>query len=137
MLRTNDPEVHAKVFQNLKQTEGSEVLVSGQTHLDRVDAIEKPESEGGFGERGKDARKLLEVRGVTESVLSEARDLLARIGTVAEPPPGSMDPEATKAPEENLWNWYLEWSGIARVAIRHRRVLRALDFPSHGAQAER
>jgi hypothetical protein len=27
-----------------------------------------------------------------------------------------------------LWGWYLEWSAIARVAVRDRRLLRALGF---------
>lgn len=44
------------------------------------------------------------------------------------PPPGAFDPQAAKAAEEDLWSWYLEWSGIARVAIRDRRMLRALGL---------
>lgn len=30
--------------------------------------------------------------------------------------------------EQALWNWHLEWSGIARVVIRDRRPLRLLGF---------
>lgn len=128
VLRTNFPDVHAKVFQNLSQTEGSEVLLSVRTLLDRLETIEKPADEGGLGKKGRDARKLLEERGAGERTFSEARELIAQIGSIAEPPPGSIDAEAAKAAEEGLWSWYLEWSGIARVAIRDRRMLRALGF---------
>ena len=128
VLRTNFPDVHAKVFQNLRQTEGNEVLVSVPTLLDRLAVIDKPKAEGGFGEVGQQARALLEERGVGERTITEARDIIAQIGTITDPPPGSSDPEAAALAEERLWNWYLEWSGIARVAIRDRRLLRSLGF---------
>lgn len=69
------------------------------------------------------SRALLEERG-----RRRARDIIAQIGTIAAPPPGATDPEAAKTAEERLWNWYLEWSAIARVAIRDRRILRSLGF---------
>jgi hypothetical protein len=128
VLRTNHPDVHAKVFQNLSQTEGNEVMVSVPTLLDRLATIEKPEAEGGFGTLGTEARTLLEERGVGERTITEARDIIAQIGTITAPPPGSTDPEAAALAEERLWNWYLEWSAIARVAIRDRRLLRSLGF---------
>jgi hypothetical protein len=34
--------------------------------------------------------------------------------------------------ERALWDWYLEWGGIARVCITDRRLLRALGFLSPG-----
>jgi hypothetical protein len=40
----------------------------------------------------------------------------------------SIDPEEEAAAIGALWSWYLEWSGIARVAIKDRRVLRMLGF---------
>lgn len=129
VLRTNYPDVHAVVFRNLTQTSGSDVIVSVPTLLDRLDAIAKPVEEGGL-ERGREARARLEKRGLTEEVVAEARALIARVGTV----PATRDPLARKTPEavleaeERAWNWYLEWSGIARVVLSDRRILRSLGF---------
>lgn len=33
-----------------------------------------------------------------------------------------------EAAEKSMWSWYLEWSTIARVAIKERYILRALGF---------
>jgi len=129
VLRTNYPDVHAIVFRNLSQTEGVEVVASVGTLTDRLALIVKPTDEGGLGERGQAARSLLVERGVTERVVSDARELLAQVGTVGEPDVlESEDPDAAQAAEEHLWKWYLEWSGIARIAIRDRRLLRTLGF---------
>lgn len=129
VLRTNHPDVHAIIFRNLRQAEGVEVVATVTTLLDRLDLIVRPAAEGGMGELGQVARRLLEQRGLDERVVSDARGLLARIGS-----PGELDllepehPEAAAAAEQALWNWYLEWSGIARVVIRDRRLLRLLGF---------
>jgi len=129
VLRTNFPEVHAVVFRNLSQSSGPDVVISVMTLLDRLEAVAKPVDEGGL-ERGQEARARLTARGLTEDVVSAARALVARVGTV----PATRDPLARKTPaavqeaEDRAWNWYLEWSGIARVVIRDRRVLRSLGF---------
>lgn len=130
VLRTHHPKAHEVVFRNLRQTDGAEVVVSVSTLLGRLDAIARPEAEGGLGEEGVAARAMLEKRGVTAAVLTEARDMLAQIGSLAEPPtqPEPESTEAAKAAEDSLWSWYLEWSAIARVAISDRRLLRSLGF---------
>ena len=129
VLRFNFPDVHELVFRNLRQTEGVEVVASVATLTDRLTLIAKPIDEGGLGERGQAACSLLVERGATERVLTDARDLLAQVGSVKEPDLlESEDPEAVAAAEEDLWRWYLEWSGIARIAIRDRRLLRVLGF---------
>jgi hypothetical protein len=128
VLRTNHPAVHEHVFRNLAQTEGAEVIISVSTFLDRIEAISKAANDGGLGAEGRAARKLLEKRGLNESVVATARELLAQVGKL-EPLDEQPDVvEATEEAEQNLWNWYLEWSGIARVAIRDRRLLRSLGF---------
>lgn len=129
VLRTNYPEVHEVVFRNLTQTSGDDVIVSVVTLLDRLEAVAKPVDEGGL-ERGQEARARLDARGLTEDVVAGARGLIARVGSV----PATRDPLARKTPaavqeaEDRAWNWYLEWSGIARVVIRDRRILRSLGF---------
>lgn len=122
-LRTRFPAAHGMVFNNLAQTEGVEVIISVGTLLERLASL-------GDVERGHEARALLEQRGLTEQVLAEGKRLLTALG--------SFDPTAESSPlvteeeeaarETNLWNWYLEWSGIARAAIHDRRALRALGF---------
>src|SRR5690606_6857744 len=129
VLRTNFPDVHAVVFRNLTQTEGVEVVASVSTLLSRLDLVVQPAPDGGMGERGQAAVRRLVERGVSESVTNSARDLLGRVGT--SPEPDLLEPESpdsAQEAEEALWNWYLEWSGIARIAIRNRRLLRALGF---------
>lgn len=132
VLRTNFPDVHAIVFRNLKQTEGVELIAYITALLDRLELLARPESEGGLGEQGSAARALLAKRKVTDEVIAEGRALLARVG--AEPEDITLDElevldrQARGAAEQHMWSWYLEWSGLARINIADRRVLRLLGF---------
>ena len=132
VLRPTHPSVHELVFRNLRQTEGSQVLVSVKLMLDRLDAIARPEEEGGLAEAGEQARAHLARRGVTEEVLDQARALLARVPESPHNDEPIADPEARDAAEAHLWAWYLEWSGIARATIKDRRVLNSLGFRGRG-----
>lgn len=132
VLRANAPEVHAMVFQNLSQTEGPEVIVSVSTFIERVDQISKSKDEGGFGAAGKKARELLEKRGLTKDTVKQARALLDKAGKIAPPTENDTD-EDDEQLEIDLWNWYLEWGGIARVAVKDRRLLRGLGFLRPGS----
>ncbi len=129
VLRTNYPDVHAVVFLNLTQTSGVDVIVGVRTLLDRLDLVAKPVEDGGHAQ-GPAAIALLEKRGFKSPVRLEARGLLAQVGTVpadlADVAP--VDAEAIAKAEQDLWNWYLEWSGIARTVIRDRTLLRKLGF---------
>lgn len=130
VLRNNYPAVHKRVFLNLRQTEGAEVIFSVSTLLDRLEEIALPADEGGSAD-GRAARKLLERRGLTDDIVGSARELLAQIGTLEaddEEADIELDQQEREAAEKRLWSWYLEWSAIARVAIRDRRMLRALGF---------
>ncbi len=124
-LRFRFPAVHARVLGNLRQTDGSEVIVSVGELLRRLDveaASSDPESEA--------ALALLATRGLTADVRAEAAALLAGITTgplpVAAAP--ARDHDALATSEQALWEWYLEWGEIARVAIADRRLLRRLGF---------
>jgi len=132
ILRTNFPDVHEVVFLNLVQTEGVEVLVSVRTLIDRLEAISLPEEEGGLGERGRAARAYLEHRGVTDELLEEGRRLLAQVGQGPSTDEPIFDPDARAKAEAHLWSWYLEWSGIARAAIKEPSVLASLGFRARG-----
>lgn len=129
VLRTNYPAVHAIVFRNLKQSQGLDVVVTTRTMLDRLDLVSKPVAEGGHPE-GAAARAHVVKRGFTTEVVQDCRGLLAQIGMAPEmnDPLPQLDAEAMAKAEKEMWNWYLEWSGIARSAISNRRALRSLGF---------
>lgn len=130
VLATNSPEAHAMVFKNLSQTDGPEVIVSVGTFLDRLEALPKSREEGGLGATGRSARELLVKRGLDSNVVAEARAWLEKVGKIdpSELDMSGMPSERDEKLERDLWNWYLEWSGIARIAISDRRLLRTLGF---------
>jgi hypothetical protein len=129
-LQRRFPSVHERVFLNLSQAEGAAVIVSVGTFIERYDQIALAADKGGMGAEGKEAKKLLDKRGLTAAVINEARDLLKRLGAVEPPKPAEEPPteEQYAAAETVMWGWYLEWSAIARTAIKDRRLLRQLGF---------
>jgi len=134
------PAIHERVFLNLSQTEGTGVVVSVGTFLERLDKIDDAVKAGGFGQAGKDARKILAQRGLTKDVIAEAKGLLEKLETVDGPLPDlekvAADDATFEKAENDLWAWYLEWSAIARRAITHRNLLRQLGFlrQTHGGK---
>jgi hypothetical protein len=130
VLRANYPAAHELVFRNLTQTDGAEVVVSVSTFVDRLDVLAQPTDKGGLGRDGRAARALLAKRGLDDGVVESARDLLTKIGTTEDHDAEitEIDPEEQKTAELKLWNWYLEWGGIARTVIADRRLLRMLGF---------
>jgi hypothetical protein len=138
-LSRHYPEVHAKLFLNLSQTEGAAVVISVGTFIDRLEQMNK--ADGGYGPDGKDARKLLERRGLTRDVAAEAKALLEKVTTIEkrpEPPDLEAQRAEVTAAEDKMWAWYLEWGTIARAAIKDRGLLRQLGFlaPSRGRTSE-
>ncbi len=127
-LASNAPEAHAFVFHNLSQTSGPAVIVSVGTLVQRIEKLESAVSRGGLGGPGHAARQLLVKRGLTDDVLGDVKTLLETVTMpedVAEP---DIDTDASDEAERALWAWYLEWSAIARVAIKDRRLLRRCGF---------
>jgi hypothetical protein len=125
------PALSARFFLNLTQTEGPEVAITVRTFVDRYDQL----AAGGekFGAEAAQALALLAQRGVTAAVITEAKDLLTKLTQVAEPAePVSVEEQeaALEAAETAMWAWYLEWSKIARIAIKQRPLLRQLGFLS-------
>jgi hypothetical protein len=119
------------MFRNLGQTEGAAVLVSVSTFVERWENLGKSKEKGGPDAEGDDARKILAKRGLTKTVIDEAKQLLARAGkleSVAELPPAAAGDHDFEEAERQLWDWYLEWSTIVQTAIKDRRLLRELGF---------
>jgi len=121
-LRRNFADVRDEVFLNLSRTSGRDVVISVDTFVTRVEALENGT------QRHKEARALLEKRGLTQATIQEAKDLLAKLGTITPLELPKLDPVKAKEAEDALWAWYLEWSAIARSAIHDPRLLRALGF---------
>src|SRR5690606_27889066 len=68
--------------------------------------------------------------GLTAERAAKARALLSRLREIEAA--RSMTRVSVGREElaaEAMWAWYLEWSAIARAAIKNRTLLRALGFP--------
>lgn len=111
-LAANHPKVHTWLFRRLTRQSGFRVVLSVSALIDRLRKLEQGVSQ--LGEEAGEARALLERRGLTNRVLSEAERLLEDLKGVSVSqsdlePHGDVD-----AAEAAMWNWYLEWSRIAR-----------------------
>ena len=123
-LARHHPAIHDKVFLNLAQASGVDVITSVSTFLTRLGELGQSSDAD-----AQAARTLLATRGLTVDVVADAQRLLDELGTIRQPPPPSTeDPAAIAAREAALWAWYLEWSRIAQSQITDRNVLRQLGF---------
>jgi hypothetical protein len=129
VLQRHFPKVHERVFLNLHQADLDEVVFSVTTLLERLADLADP--QGPAGADGPKALALLVERKVDDSVLAQARGLLEDLQRF------TVDHTVAVAEQQKLelieaegqaWGWYLEWSRIARVAIKNRALLRKLGF---------
>ena len=137
-LERRFPAVFERLFLNLHQAEGPEVALTVSTFVDRYDELTAAHSK--YGPEGRQARDLLTLRGITPAVVDEARNLLTQLTQVAALPINEQsireqEAELARA-EDALWAWYLEWSKVARVAIKQRALLRQLGFLNRHAVDE-
>ncbi|MEM6792128.1 MAG: hypothetical protein AAF715_31715 [Myxococcota bacterium] len=121
-LQRHHPKVADAVFLNLSRTSGPDLLVSVAIFLDRVEGLPTGSTEE------QAAHALLQTRGLGPATIGQAREILAGFGSVSTEPSPVIGPAEMAAAEEDMWRWYLEWSSISRIAIRHRRPLRSLGF---------
>lgn len=120
------PEVGAVLFRNLSQTGGAGVAVTVGTFLERLGGMAR--GEGEFAVAGPAARQLLAERGLRGEVVAGAVALIDRVQAIRQGAVPQLDRKRARQAEDALWAWYLEWSAIARVAVRDRRLLRAMGF---------
>jgi hypothetical protein len=123
------PALSARFFLNLVQTEGPEVAISVRTFVERYDELVAGDAK--FGAEAAKAVELLAQRGVTAAVIADAKALLQNLTQVAEPSePVSVEQQEAELEEAEtaMWGWYLEWSKIARIAIKQRVLLKQLGF---------
>lgn len=142
-LQRRAPKVHDWMFLNLAQAEGPQVIITVGTFIDRWELLDKPKDKGGYGPGGKEAKKLLDTRGLRPDVVKEAKALLEILTSVASGPPSSdgspgpaAQPESFEAAEAALWAFYLEWGPITRTVIKDRRMLKALGFLKGGGAGD-
>ena len=132
-LQRHYPEVAHWLFKGLQRAQSSPLHVG--EFLDRVAAL----SQGSPASLpSKAAYDLLVLRGLDEQIVDSARASIAESQQAAPRPAVLPDARKQSAVEDALWAWYLEWSALARIAIKDRRVLRALGFlqAQPGAAAE-
>ena len=118
-LERRFPEIHSKVFLNLSQTDGAEVILSVGTLLTRLDELSGTE-------QGDQALALLKKRGLTSEVRNEAFGMVEKIKTADTTDLPELDPDRKAEQEEAIgssWGWYKEWSQIARTLIKRGDVL--------------
>lgn len=122
-LARHVPAVHARLFGNLAQTRGNAVALSVDTFVARYDELVASATAPGL--EAHTAKELLDERGLTREVVDEARALLASLRRRASASLAPQDPAGAKraAATAALWSWYIEWSAIARIAIRERVLL--------------
>ncbi len=125
------PEVHAWLFNKLSRQSGTGVVLSTSVLIDRVGELERGVAE--LGEQAQAAAARLRERGVTSDVLSEGNALLEELQAFGpEQPQQTRSPEKETQAEQALWNWYLEWSGIARAVLQDKRLLNHIGFGKVG-----
>lgn len=139
-LQRRAPEVHAALFAGLARAQGIGVVLTVTGFVRRFEGLAKLKKDGGHASAGVAAKKILEKRGLTASVIAEAKELLAQVQELApidQPFPGDAQSEAEAAQyaraEVELWAWYLEWSVIARRTVKDRNLLRQLGFLKGGS----
>jgi hypothetical protein len=100
------------------------------TFVQRI--AELTRADAGYGQAGKDARKLLQRRGLTPKIIDEAKALLEQVASIEEETAELPDLEEERTrlteAEDAMWAWYKEWAEIARSAIKDRSLLRRLGF---------
>jgi len=119
------PVIAAHFFANLAQADGKRTTFGLITFLDRLRALAAGEAP--FGAEGPQARALLRERGLTDEVEQEGQALIDQLTTAAININSDHRTEL-EAAEAVLWNWYTDWSGIARAVIKSKGQLRALGF---------
>lgn len=124
------PAVRDAVFLNLAPGDEDAAPVTVSVLLERLNGLRDP--KGPLGADGPKALAFLQDhRKLTDEVLAVPQGYLKELARF-EPSQSAIrrqsDEEALGKAEADLWAWYIEWSRIARVAVKSRRALRALGY---------
>ena len=126
VLQAHYPQIADKLFAELVRTEGKAAAISVHVLLERLEAMKTGESP--FGEEGKNAYEYLQTRGLSDDIVSGAKNGISRLKSVQEEKVVVFDEVALQKAEAAMWSFYLEWSAIARHVIKDGNILRELGF---------
>jgi len=126
VLQAHYPQIADKLFAEIVRTEGKAAAISVHVLLERLEAMKTGESP--FGEEGKQAYEYLQTRGLSDEIVSDAKNGISRLTSVQEEEVSVFDEVALQAAEAAMWGFYLEWSAIARHVIKDGNLLRELGF---------
>lgn len=136
-LSTHHAPQHAFVFAgDLKPERGPSAVLVAQTFLARVDQLDAGTRPGAVaGDRA--AVETLRARGITDVERARVRALLAQVQRGAAPDAASAGPIGVRRASPDgralrgaLYQWFHEWSRIARAVITRRDQLIRLGLAS-------
>lgn len=126
VLQAQYPAMAEALFAGLESGERQSSVASVAVFLDRLEAMAAGEAP--FGSDGPLAREYLRTRGLLDEVVASALAERQRVQTLGEADPVSPDRAPAKEAEAAIWAFYLEWSALARHAIKDGNLLRILGF---------
>lgn len=122
-VERSHPQIHDQLFRGLHVGEPSIAVVTA--FLTRFTKLESARDGG-----SRSALEKLRSRGLSKERVEEGRRLLA--DSMRPVQPRRSDPEdrrrAIRTAELALWDYYLEWSRLARAVIRDPRLLGLLGY---------
>ena len=130
-LRRREPELAKLLLDDLHPAPVLAVagFLDRLAQLDEVKGARRGRQKG----RGVLARVLLAERGLTAEVLRQGRELVERVKAGQASAREVREDEASFAKaDEELWQYYLQWSQIARMAVKEKSLLRQLGFRPAG-----
>jgi hypothetical protein len=137
-LKARVPTASTWLFRELSQAEGIAVVLSVTTFVRRYRELEN--GAAGLGDANAAAIAALSARGLTPAKVAEAEAMLAKVGQRVEGPDVvAKGAEQARAAEQALVDWYDEWRGFARHAVKDYRLLLKLGLrkaPRAAAVAE-
>ena len=119
-LKYEFPESAEKIFFELRQTKGMELLITVPQLIERVEALESGD------ESEQQAFAKLEKRGFTKESRAEGMKLVNKCQEA--PEILNQDSPEIEQAKKDCWNWYREWSTIARTVITRKDYLISLGF---------
>ena len=112
-LKYQYPEIAEKIFFEIKQTDGMELLITVPKLIERIEALENGD------ETDQQAFAKLETRGFNQEIRTQGKELIEQ----CKEEPDELDPGTApeiKEAEKEMWAWYSEWAAIARTVITRK-----------------
>jgi hypothetical protein len=137
VLERSYPQVVKELYANIVRVDGKDAATTTAVFLERLEAMGRGEAP--YGEEGPKAREYLRTRGLTDAVIAAAQHNVDRIQVVETPKVfvAPVDPEEEAAAVKTMWDWYLEWSRLARQVIEDGNLLKMLGFKKPGRRKAR